>query len=236
MIKNLILLISLVVYQQAIVSQNSKTCNSPVEDPLLELNSITKCSIDEPINGVKNKGTKEISVKAPVRRRVVRDREVVRGIDNGSSRKIADIKEKASLVGSLNLKSEKILENVPFNFVEEIPLFKACESSPILEQQKCFKGQISNHIRKNFKYPETAYDNSVQGRVFAQFIIDTNGAVTDLRIRGPYKGELLEEEVKRIIMKLPKFKAGKHNGKTVKVKYGIPINFKIPGRKPSNVR
>lgn len=241
MIKKILLLIVFVAFQQAVMSQTNKTCETPIEDPLLELNSISKCSIEEEISkkpGAKANSSKKQNIKVSTRRRVVRKRTAVTGIstNTGATHKIANIKEKASLVGSLNLESEEFLENMPFNLVDEIPLFKKCENTPILEHEKCFKKEISNHIRKNFKYPEKAYSESIQGRVYAQFIIDKAGEVTELRIRGPYKGEILEKEVERIIKKLPNFKPGKQNGKAIKVKYGIPISFKIPGQKPSNVK
>lgn len=241
MIKKILLVILLVAFQQTITSQESKTCATPKEDIEIDLNSIslTKCSIkttkEKAAPGDRN--SKRVSIQVSTRRRVVRKRDAVSGVANAKkSHKIASIKEKASLIGSLDLSTEEVVDKVPFNLVEEIPLFKSCESKAIAEQQKCFKQEISKHIRRNFEYPKKAYENSVQGRVFAQFVIDKTGAVTDLNIRGPYKGELLEAEAKKIVNRLPKFVPGKHNGKPVKVKYGIPITFKIPGRRPSNVK
>lgn len=237
MIKKLYVIIALIVFQQSITSQTNKTCESPIEDPLLELNSISKCSIEENIKEKPSNAKQKVNINVSTRRRVVRKRDLAKGVSNtGATHKIATISKKASLVGALNLETENVIKNVPFNLVEEIPLFKACEKSPILQQEKCFKKEISNHIRKNFKYPEEAYENSVQGRVYAQFVIDKTGAVTDLRMRGPYQGQLLEQEVKRIIEKLPNFKPGKQSGKIINVKYGLPISFKIPGKKPSNIK
>ncbi|TYP96075.1 TonB family protein [Tenacibaculum adriaticum] len=223
------------------MSQAKGTCDTPTDDPALDLNSITKCSIedtkDDETSSLASRKSKRVTIQVSSRRRVVRKREAVTGVsDMGNSHKIADIKKKASLVGSLDLNSEDVVEKVPFNLVEEIPLFKSCEKVAIYEQEKCFKEEISNHVKKNFRYPADAYAKSIQGRVLVQFVIDKTGEVTDLNIRGPYKGEELEEEAKRIVSKLPKFKPGKHNGKAVKVKYGIPLSFRIPGKKPSNVK
>jgi len=241
MIKKILTLIAIVMVNQFLISQSKESCENPVEDPLLELNSISKCSVEENIEkSSKNslaKNSKQVKLQVSTRRRVVRKRDAVTGISNsGTSHKIASIKERASLVGSLDLSNKETLENVPFNIVEEIPLFKECEKVPYSEQEKCFKEQISDHVRKNFNYPNEAYEESIQGRVYVQFVIDKSGAVTDLRLRGPYKGDLLEKEAERIVEKLPQFKPGKHNGRAVKVKYGIPINFRIPGKKPSNIK
>lgn len=238
MITKLITLTALVVFSFTSVKAQDKTCETPLEDSLLELNSITKCSIENNSDEKNSKKAPKINIQVSTkRRRVVRKRTVATGIaSSDASHKIENIKEKASLVGSLDLSNEKTLENLPFGLVDQIPLFNECERSPISEQEKCFKKEISDHLRENFNYPESAYRNSIQGRVYTQFIIDETGKVADLKIRGPYKGLLLEKEAERIIKKLPEFKPGKHNGRKVKVKYNIPLNFKIPGRQPSNVK
>ena len=59
-----------------------------------------------------------------------------------------------------------------------------------------------NHISKNFQYPEIAQKMGIQGRVYVQFIIDTDSSVTRIRAIGPDKN--LEREAYRIISKLPK--------------------------------
>lgn len=234
MIKKLLLLVGIALCTQGLSAQQSKeSCETPNSDPALDLNSITKCSVEG-----KDGKSKQISVEVTSRRRVIRKRNAVTGVNSSSatSNKLAALKKKASLVGTLDLSSEEVVEKVPFNLVEEIPLFGECEKVAIYQQEKCFKAEIAKHIKKNFTYPKSAYESSVQGRVLVQFVIDKTGTVTDLNIRGPYKGELLEKEAERIVRKLPKFKPGKHNGKLVKVKYGVPISFRIPGKTPTNVK
>jgi TonB family protein len=233
MVKKLLVIAAVAFSTQQVVSQSKETCDTPNGEPALDLNSITKCSVED-----KDAKTKQISVEVTSRRRVIRKRDAVTGVNSSSStsNKLAALKKKASLVGSLDLSSEEVVEKVPFNLVEEIPLFDDCESVAIYQQEKCFKSNIAEHIRKNFTYPKEAYEKSIQGRVLIQFVINKEGDVENLNIRGPYQGELLEAEAERIVRKLPKFKPGKHNGKTVKVKYGVPIAFVIPGKKPSNVK
>lgn len=221
--------------QQLVMSQSksNETCDTPTSEPALDLNSITKCSIEDK----KDSKTKQVSVEVTSRRRVIRKRDAVTGVgSSNTSHKLAALKKKASLVGNLDLSSEEIVDKVPFSLVEEIPLFSDCEKVAIYKQEKCFKEEISRHVKRYFRYPQKAYDNNVQGRVLVQFVIDKNGEVADLNLRGPYKGELLEKEAERIVRKLPKFRPGKHNGKAVKVKYGVPISFRIPGKKPSNIK
>lgn len=236
MIRKPLVLIVFVAFCQSITAQK-ETCDTPTEDVLLDANSITKCSIESSKEKSNSKrSAKTFTVEVSSRRRVVRKKNAASSALNTKSREIDAIKNNSSIVGSLDINKEKIIEKVPFNHVEEIPLFKSCEKVALFEQKKCFNQEISRHISHNLRYPRDAYNKSIQGRVLVQFVIDKTGEVSDLNIRVPYQGELLEKEARRIISKLPKFSPGKHNGKLVKVKYGVPITFKIPGKAPSNVK
>ncbi|MFD0991584.1 energy transducer TonB [Tenacibaculum geojense] len=236
MVRRLLLLAVVACLHQSLNAQSKEVCDTPVsDDPALSMNSITKCAIEtKDENGNK---VNRVSIEVTTRKRVIRKRDAVTGVGGTvSGSKLADIKKKASLVGSLDLSREEVVEKVPFTLVQEIPLFKSCEKVALYEQEKCFKEEISNHIRRNFRYPSEAYEKSIQGRVLVQFVIQKDGTVGDLNLRGPYGGALLEEEAERIIKKLPKFKPGKHNGRPVKVKYGVPIGFKIPDRARTNIK
>lgn len=216
-------------------SQSSNTCSNSVDDPVLDLNSITKCSIEKKSEDSK---VQKVTVQVTSRRRIVRKRDKATGLaSDGYSHKLTSLKKKVDMVNSIvDVKKEEIPDILPFDYVDQIPLFKNCESVPIFEQNRCFKINLRNHIRKNLKYPVSAYDRGIQGKVYAHFSIARDGSIKDLKIVSPYKGDLLGKEAKRIINELPKFKPGEHNGSPVDVKYGLPITFKIPGRKPTNIK
>jgi protein TonB len=133
---------------------------------------------------------------------------------------------KASAVGG-DGDLDDIPDELPFAVIEDIPLFPGCETVPKAKRLDCFNEQMAKHIKKHFTYPERAAEANIQGRVSVQFVIDKQGNVTDIQMRGPAGGQLLEKEAERIISKLPKFTPGKQRGKPVKVKYGLPINFKL---------
>ena len=65
----------------------------------------------------------------------------------------------------------------------------------------------------------------VQGRVNVMFVIQKDGSIGNVRMRGPDKN--LEEEAARIISKLPKMTPGKQRGRPVRVPFSIPITFKL---------
>ncbi len=116
------------------------------------------------------------------------------------------------------------LAPVPFNLIEDAPVFPGCEGLAKSARKACFTKMIHKHVRKNFQYPEIAKGMGIQGRVYVSFMIAENGAITNIQARGDKN---LEKEAKRIIAKLPKMTPGKQRGKAVRVPFSIPITFKL---------
>ncbi|MBM1105650.1 TonB family protein [Aurantibacter crassamenti] len=114
---------------------------------------------------------------------------------------------------------------IAFAVVDEVPIFPGCEN--VGNPRECFQKSIQKHISKNFRYPEEAQEKGIQGRVSVMFTISTDGLIQNVKMRGPDK--LLEEEVARIISKLPTMTPGKQDGKVVNVPFSIPITFKLQG-------
>ncbi|MCD8447043.1 energy transducer TonB [Tenacibaculum finnmarkense] len=227
MMKFILLLITMLASVISVAQQEK--CTSP-DESIADPNSITKCAIEKTKDGIK----KQLSIQVSTRRRVIRKKnETVTAIGGtNTTQKISNIKKNTLLVGKLELEdNSKTIERIPFNLVEEIPLFSKCNNVPLIKQAKCFETQMAKHITKNFVYPQAAFNAGIQGRVLVQFTIDEQGNVGALQIRGPKNGDALKKEASRIINKLPKFIPGKHNGKAVKVKYGIPFTFKHPNAK-----
>lgn len=115
--------------------------------------------------------------------------------------------------------------DVPFAVIEDVPIFPGCEKVAKSQRRACFQEQMNKHIRKNFRYPEIAQEMGIQGRVYVQFVIAKDGAITSIRMRGPDKN--LEKEAKRIISRLPRMTPGKQRGRAVRVPFSIPITFRL---------
>ncbi len=113
--------------------------------------------------------------------------------------------------------------DVPFSVIEDVPVFPGCENEK--DKRACFNSMIQKHISKNFRYPEIAQEMGIQGRVNVMFVIQKDGSIGGVRIRGPDKN--LEKEAARIIDKLPKMTPGKQRGRAVRVPFSIPITFKL---------
>lgn len=122
-------------------------------------------------------------------------------------------------------KSENIedKEDVLFTIIESIPIYPGCENA--IDQRGCFQNKIFEHIKNNFRYPRKAYRENIQGKVFVSFVIEKDGIINVLNVKGPH--ELLEQEARRIIEKMPKVIPGTQKGEPVRMTMAIPITFKL---------
>ena len=81
-------------------------------------------------------------------------------------------------------------------------------------------------IVNNMVYPQIAAENGISGRVTCQFVVNVDGSVVDVEVvRG--KDQHLDKEAVRVLKMLPKFKPGEQRGKPVRVRYSVPVNFKL---------
>ena len=126
-----------------------------------------------------------------------------------------------------DIEVEEVFEDVdvPFAVIEDVPVFPGCEGQPKSKLRDCFNDMMQKHISKNFRYPEIAQEMGIQGRVNVMFVIQTDGTIGNVRMRGPDKS--LEAEAARIIDKLPKMTPGKQRGRAVRVPFSIPITFRL---------
>lgn len=76
------------------------------------------------------------------------------------------------------------------------------------------------------KYPVIAVENGVQGRVLVQFVVEKDGKVTDVHVVKSVDPSLDKEAV-RVVAAMPKWIPGKLNGSAVRVKYTVPVTFKL---------
>ena len=120
--------------------------------------------------------------------------------------------------------NEKEIE-ITFASIEDVPLFPGCETVRKSKRRDCFQDKMNRHITQNFRYPEFAQKNGIQGRVFIQFIIEKDGNISGIRSRGSHS--ILEREANRIISLLPKMTPGTQRGRPIKVPFSTSITFKL---------
>lgn len=112
----------------------------------------------------------------------------------------------------------------PVEEEEEEVIFVVVESMPEFPggQQQLFK-----YINENVKYPVIAQENGIQGRAICQFVVNQDGSIVDVVVVRTSGEPSLDKEAIRVIKSMPKWKPGKQRGKPVRVKYTLPINFRL---------
>lgn len=111
--------------------------------------------------------------------------------------------------------------------VEKMPAFPGCAEAE--DPQSCTSKEMVNRIYKNLKYPAIARENNVEGTVVVSFIINESGKIKDIKLLrdiGAGCGEVTLESVKRLQQEIT-FQPGMQQGRTVKVRYNIPIRFRL---------
>ena len=114
----------------------------------------------------------------------------------------------------VEVEEEEVDEQQIFTVVEEMPSFPGG------------MGECMKWLSKNIKYPTISQENGVQGRVIIQFVVNKDGSIVDAQVaRGvdPY----LDKEALRVVGQMPKWKPGKQRGKEVRVKYTLPVMFRL---------
>lgn len=107
---------------------------------------------------------------------------------------------------------------------EEQTIFEVVEQMP--EFLNGGMAGLMQYLSKNIKYPTIAQENGTQGRVTVQFVVNRDGSIVDAKVlRGvdPY----LDKEAIRVISSMPKWKPGMQRGKAVRVKYTVPVMFRL---------
>ena len=119
----------------------------------------------------------------------------------------AEAEEKPEVVDMYN-------EPIDFRVVEDLPQFPGGAA------------EFMKWLTKNLKYPVTAQKRKVKGRVVAQFIVNTDGSVSDLELTEKLETSC-DNEVLRVLRMMPKWQAGMMNAKPCRTKVCIPIVFNL---------
>lgn len=94
------------------------------------------------------------------------------------------------------------------------------------EQMPEFNGDLSEYLSKNISYPKIAAENKIEGKVIVQFVVEKDGSISNASVIRK-AGWGMDEEALRVVNNMPTWKPGKQNGKPIRVKYNLPLNFKL---------
>lgn len=115
--------------------------------------------------------------------------------------------------------------------VKEAPAEKAAEEEifMVVEQMPEFPGgikELMDYLGTNVKYPENAMKKNVQGRVVVQFVVEKDGSLSEASVIRSIDPDL-DAEALRVVQTMPKWKPGMQKGQAVRVKYTLPVSFKL---------
>lgn len=123
----------------------------------------------------------------------------------------------------LKAKEDIAAPEPPKHVVEETKIFTVVEQMPMFPGGD---GALMGYLRDNIHYPTVAAENGVQGRVVVGFVVERDGSITDVNIlRGVDPS--LDREAMRVVKSMPKWTPGKQNGSAVRVKYQVPVSFRL---------
>jgi len=113
-----------------------------------------------------------------------------------------------------------------YNVAEVMPRYAGCTDA-VKDSIDCTFTKVVSHIKSNLKYPEEAVKNKIQGQVVTEFVVDTNGAITNPTIKKGI-GSGCDEEALRVLLLMPNWTPGMQDGHPVKVRMVLPFVFQLP--------
>lgn len=99
----------------------------------------------------------------------------------------------------------------------------------VVEQMPTYPGgleALNDYLMKHIKYPVIAEENGIQGKVIVTFVVEKDGSITDIVVVKSVD-PALDKEAKRVVGTMPHWIPGKQNGSTVRVKFTLPVTFRL---------
>ena len=86
--------------------------------------------------------------------------------------------------------------------------------------------EMMRYIQENIKYPQSAIDNKIEGRVFVTFVVEKDGSITNAAVMRGIDKEC-DAEALRVVSSMPKWNPGQHKGEVVRTQFTIPIIYNV---------
>ena len=174
----------------------------PVEEQITE---ITRQEEQKPEPPKKT----EITVITDVLNIVTNDEKIETSVD------FAEFAEDVEIIQQVAVEEENIEDDQPFVKVEQMPSFMGGDLMT-----------FRNWVQSKVRYPQIAQENNISGRVLLMFVIEKDGSLTNIQVLQTPDSSLSDEAI-RILKTSPKWTPGKQRNQSVRVKYTLPIDFRI---------
>ncbi len=132
-----------------------------------------------------------------------------------------DVKGNDEAAGEVLKAKEVIADEKPKE--EETKVFDVVEQMP---QFPGGNAALFEYLSKHIKYPVIAEENGIQGRVIVTFVVERDGSITDVKVVKSVDPSL-DKEAQRVVKSMPHWIPGKQNGAAVRVKYTVPVTFRL---------
>lgn len=152
----------------------------------------------------------EVKVIADLLQVVTNDTKITTEVD------FTDFDEDVDVVQTVGVVEEEVVEDdQPFLIAETMPSFQGGDLNT-----------FRAWVQQNVKFPQIALENGIQGRVVLSFVIEKDGRLTNIQVLQTPDRSLSEEAV-RVLSKSPKWSPGKQRNQVVRVKYTLPVDFRV---------
>lgn len=151
----------------------------------------------------------EITVITDVLNIVTNDAKVSTDVD------FAEFAEDVEIIQQVAVQEEQIIDDQPFIKVEQMPSFMGGDLMT-----------FRNWVQSQVRYPQIAQENNISGRVLLMFVVERNGTLTNIQVLQTPDSSLSDEAI-RVLKTSPKWTPGRQRNQTVRVKYTLPIDFRI---------
>ena len=165
--------------------------------------------VEEEITEITRQDQKPPEPPKKVEVKVTNDTKITTEVD------FAEFDENTEVIQQVEVQEEQIEDDQPFLIAETMPQFQGGDLNA-----------FRNWVQQNVKFPQIALENGIQGRVVLSFVIEKDGRLTNIQVlQSPDRS--LAEEATRVLNKSPKWTPGKQRNQTVRVKYTLPVDFRV---------
>ncbi|MBO4935886.1 MAG: energy transducer TonB [Alistipes sp.] len=151
----------------------------------------------------------EITVITDILNIVTNDEKISTNVD------FAEFAEDVEIIQQVAVEEEVIEDDQPFVKVEQMPSFMGGDLMT-----------FRNWVQSKVRFPQIAQENNISGRVLLMFVIERDGSLTNIQVLQTPDSSLSDEAI-RVLKTSPKWTPGKQRNQSVRVKYTLPIDFRI---------
>ncbi len=151
----------------------------------------------------------EITVITDVLSIVTNDEKITTNID------FAEFAEDVEIIQQVAVEEEVVEDDQPFVKVEQMPSFMGGDLMT-----------FRNWVMSKVRFPQIALENQISGQVLLSFVVERDGSLTNIQVLRTPDSSLSDEAI-RVLKSSPKWTPGKQRNQTVRVKYTLPIEFRI---------